>query len=97
MKFKSNLLGFFSINQETLTTSPDCAGSSGRTGQRISGTALTRSGLLSARRVQYFLKRPKLDLLLEVDNCNKKITVGEGGGLVSKRRVDLVMRYCDIV
>lgn len=54
VKFKSNLLGFFSINQETLTTSPDCAGSSGRTGQRISGTALTRSGLLSARRVQYF-------------------------------------------
>lgn len=54
VKFKGNLLGFFSINQETLTTSPDCAGSSGRTGQRISGTARTRSGLLSARRVQYF-------------------------------------------
>lgn len=54
VKFKSNLLVFFSINQETLTTSPDCAGSSGRTGQRISGTARTRSGLLSARRVQYF-------------------------------------------
>lgn len=54
VKFKSNLLVFFPINQETLTTSPDCAGSSGRTGQRISGTVLTRSGLLSARRVQYF-------------------------------------------
>lgn len=45
-----------------------------------------------------FLKRFKCDLLFEVDNCNKK-NYGRrgGGGLVSKRRVDLMMCYCVIV
>lgn len=46
-----------------------------------------------------FLKRFKFDLLFEVDNCNKKNygRRGGGGGLVSKRRVDLMMCYCVIV
>lgn len=44
-----------------------------------------------------FLKRFKFDLLFEVNNCNKKNYGRRGGGLVSKRRVDLMMCYCVIV
>lgn len=95
MKFKGNLLGFFYKSGNT----DDFTGLCGIL--RTDGTEDLRNctdplRTFICKKSSVFLKRPKLDLLLEVNNCNKKITVGEGG-LVSKRRVDLMMRYCDIV
>lgn len=80
VKFKSNLLGFFFYKSGN---TDDFTGLCGIL--RADGTEDLRNctdplRTFICKKSSVFLKRPKLDLLLEVDNCNKKITVGEGGG-----------------